>query len=89
MVALDITEAEQTMRESIVDDSILTHTWKKVQDMHMKDEHESIDETEFRNNTTEQRQKQSEISDLSGDLRPHEVAKMFKIIEKPSEQERL
>ena len=54
----------------------------------MKDEHESIDETEFRNNTTEQRQK-SEISDLSGDLRPHEVAKMFKIIEKPSEQERL
>ena len=79
MVALDITEAEQTMRESIVDDSILTQTWKKVQDMHMKDEHESIDETEFRNNTTEQRQK-SEISDLSGDLRPHEVAKMFKII---------
>ena len=41
------------MRESIVDDSIITQTWKKVQDMHMKDEHESIDETEFRNNTTE------------------------------------
>ena len=101
MVALDITEAEKTMRESIVDDSVIT--WNKLQDTHMRDEHESIDETEFRNNDFERDNseivllqnnhrydgvRRSGISDLS-DLRSQEVAKLFKIIEKPSEQERL
>ena len=60
MVALDITEAEKTMRESIVGDSVIT--WDKLQDTHMREEHESIDETEFRDN--DQERDNSDIASL-------------------------